>query len=244
MHVNSSPFARQVAETMRRNKALFGDLRMEDPPEGGNPPKEDPPNDGKQGGEKTLTQTEVNAIAAREKAAGKAAAEQELATSLGVSLDEAKAIIKSHRDKENAAKSEAEKAKEAADAEKAAAEAEKQTAKAEVHETRLERAFAKEGLPLDEAADDKRARVLRLVTVEVGAAYEDVLKDVQKVKEDFPELFGGKKSTEPPKRRAAGDPPGQPPAPAGGEDKFAKGRERAQRHGSGFRRVDPQQKTG
>lgn len=229
----------QVQETIARNRARFGDARMEGPDDPPAPKPDEPaPKPDDKPAEKLLPQSEVNRIAATEKEAGKRAAEQELANRLGVPLDEAEQILKAHRERQDAAKTEAEKAKEAAEAEKREAEAEKQAAKAEVHETRLERAFAKTGLALDD--DEKLARIRRMVTVEVGASYDDVLADVTKLKESFPELFEAKaddgKGKQKQQRKApSGDPSGQPPKPAAGEDAFARGRERAKSHGSGFR---------
>lgn len=192
------------------------------------------------GAEKTLTQSEVNAIAAREKAEGKRAAERELAESLGVSIEDAKQIIQKHNADADAKKSEAEKAAEAATKEKQAAESEKDVAKREVHVTRLERAFLKEGVDLGE--DDKSKRLLRMVNVEPGASYEDVLKDVQQIKKDFPELFGEKQQKQ--QRQApGGDPKGTPRTPAGGEDAYARGAERAKHHrGAYHAAVDPTKK--
>lgn len=187
---------------------------------GGGAPAEKP-------AEKTLTQTEVNAIAAREKNEGKAAAQRELAEQLGVSIEDAKAIIKRSQEVEDGKKSEADKDREAAAKEKQAAEADRAAAKKEVHEARLERAFAKEGFDT-EADAAKAARLLRMVTVEPGATYEDVLKDVQAVKADFPALFGDAVTGEPKKKAPNGDPKGNPPKPTGGEDKYDAGAKRAQ----------------
>lgn len=210
-----------------------GLLFTADPAGGGGEPKGEPKEEPKgepKAAEKTLTQTEVTAIAAREKAEGKRAAATELAESLGVPIEEAKEIIKAHREALDAKKTEADKAKDAADREKTSATAEKSAAAKEIHETRLERAFLKEGLDLD-GADDKAKRVLRMVTVEPGASYADVLKDVQAVKADFPALFDDEGNTKTPKRKAPpSDPKGNPPRPAGSEDAFARGAERAKGH--------------
>lgn len=200
---------------------------VEDPapnPEGGDPAGGAPA--APAAGEKTLTQREVSAIAAREKSEGKKAAETAIAEQLGVSITEAAAIIKKAKDADEAVKSDAQKDRDAAAKEKQEAEAEKLSAKNEVHQARLERAFAKEGIDLD---DDKKkeanSRLLRLVTVEAGADYAAVLAEVQQIKNDFPGLFtetsggGGAPS---------GDPKGTPPKPNPGEDKYAAGAKRAQ----------------
>ena len=191
------------------------------PPAGG-APADAPP------AEKTLTQSEVNAIAAREKSQGKAAAEQAIAEQLGVSITEAAEIIKKAREADEKTKSEAQKDRDAAAKEKQDAEADRSAAKVEVHQARLERAFAKVGVDLsDDKEQAKNARLLRLVSVEVGSSYEDVLAEVTQIQKDFPALFGGTPVT-PGAKAPGGDPKGQPPKPTGGEDKFEAGRKRAQ----------------
>lgn len=210
-------------------------FRFVEPPEGageGNPEGVGGggPEEAGKGGDKTLTQAEVTRIATREKAAGKAAAERELADQLGVPLDEAKAIIKQSKEAADAKKSEADKDREAAAEQKKEAEREREAAKVEIHETRLERAFGREGIDLDDA-DEKTKRLLRMVTVEPGASFEDVLADVKQLKADFPGLFAGsgEEGDKKDKKRKApsGDPKGTPPKPSKGEDKFARGAERA-----------------
>lgn len=203
---------------------------------------------------KTFTQEELNRIAAREKAQGKAAgkaeAEAALAQTLGVSVEEAKAIIAKNQEAENAKKSEAEKdrekaAKERTEAEKAVAEA-----NAAKHAAFIERALANQGFTSedDEAGQKKLARVQRLVTVEVGASYEDVLADVQSVKADFPELFGtkqddGKGDKDKPKGKLPNsDPAGKPAKPTGGEDKMEAGRKRFQELAGKHRGFNPLEK--
>jgi|GEM_PF-2452877 len=197
--------------------------------------------------EKTFTQAELTSIAAREKNEGKAAAERSIAEQLGVPIEEAKAIVKAAKDADEAKKSDADKDREAAAREKQEAEAERQAAKVEVHQARLERAFGREGIELEDG-DDKTARLMRLVTVEAGASYEDVLKDVQQIKADFPALFGGAEETDTSKtkRKApSGDPKGNPPKPPAGEDKFAAGKARAQKHRARFqqRQIEPARGT-
>lgn len=229
-----------IAERMRINRELFGDARMEgpdDPPSGTNPPATDPPKEDPSKTEKMLPQSQVDAIAAREKAEGKRAAEQALATELGVDLATAKQIITKAREAEDAQKTDAQKAREAADAEKTAAEAEKQAAKVEVYNTRLERAFVRTGLELGDTDADKAkmARIQRMVSTEPGATFDEILADVQAIKTEFPGLFDGKTPEKTPQRRAPGsDPKGKAPAPKGGEDAMAKGRERARRHRSAY----------
>lgn len=203
---------------------------VEEPPPSG---EENPPAGGggapagEKPAEKTFTQAELNAIATREKNEGKAAAERSIAEQLGVSIEDAKAIIKQSKDAADAKKSEADKDREAAAKEKTAAEADRQAAALEVHNARLERAFLKEGIDFDELGEDKAKRLLGLVTAQSGASYDDVLKDVQQIKADFPALFGAPEETGTKRKAPGSDPKGAPPKPNAGEDKYAKGAERA-----------------
>lgn len=193
-------------------------------------------------GEKTLTQTEVNAIAAREKNEGKAAAETAIAASLGVTIEEAKEIVKAHKASEEAKKTDVDKAKEAADKEKATATSDRSAAAKEIHEARLERAFLREGLDItDEANAAKVKRIIKMVSVEPGTSYDEVLADVKLVKADFPALFEepivkGRKAPN-------GDPKGTPAKPKAGEDAYAKGLARAKgARGAFTARMEPAQK--
>lgn len=199
------------------------DPPKDDPPKD-DPPKDDPPKDPPQ---KTFTQEELNRIAAREKQEGQRAAQQQVADDLGVSLDEAKRIIQEHHSREEADKTEAQRAREQADREKAEAEREKQTTAAERHDARVERALLRAGVPDSDEDEGKLDRVKRMVTVDVGAEYEDIKADVETIKKDFPQLF---ESTPSPGngRAPSGDPPGQPPRQkTGGEDPMKKGAARA-----------------
>lgn len=213
------------------------------------PPADTDPKDDDSGkdkpAEKTFTQAEVNKMTAKEKGEGRRAAEKALADQLGVSLAEAAEIIKKHREAEDAAKSEAEKERAAAAKEREAAEAAKREAATEVHEARIERALAAEGF----AGDDKKlARVRKMITVEVGATYDDVLADVKEAKTEFPEIFAGKTPEGDAGKKTgklpSSDPAGRPPTPKGGEDKYAAGANRfaeANKKRQGFNPLAKQQ---
>lgn len=199
----------------------------DDPAGGGGTDGGDGGDADKDGDGKKFTQADLKRIAAKEKAEGKRAAEKALADSLGVSLDEAKKIIAKHRETEDANKSEAEREREKAKQEREAAEAEKREAAAEKHEARIERALVAAGF----SGDDKRlARVRKMVTVEVGASYDDVLADVNEAKTEFPELFTSKTPDDGKDKRdgklPSSDPNGKPPPPKGGEDSYAAGQKR------------------
>ena len=200
--------------------------------------------------DKKFTQADLNKIAAKEKAAGKRAAAQELADQLGVPLDRAKEIVAAAVEAEDAKKSEAEKEK--AKASQAATEAEKAKADAEQakHESLIERALLRSGFTADDSDEGQKrlTRVRKMITVEVGASFEDVLDDVKDVKTDFPALFaeqdpkdGGKTPKVP-----NSDPKGKPPKPTGGEDKFDAGKKRfkeSQNKHRGFNPLEKQQTT-
>jgi hypothetical protein len=217
-----------------------------DDPDAGDPKPDDGGDKGQDGDkdkkpEKTFTQAEVNKFAAREKAEGKRAAEKALAEALGVPLEEAKKIIAAAKEAEDAKKSEADKEREKAVAERKAAEAAKSEAAAEVHEARIERALAAQGFAGDEK---KLARVRKMITVEIGASYEDVLADVKEAKTEFPEIFAGKADDGTDKDGKPGklpnsDPAGKPAKPNGGESKFDAGAKRFEAEKNKHRGYDP-----
>lgn len=192
-------------------------------------------------GGKTFTQDDLNRIATKEKAEGKAAAEKAIAEALGVSVEEAKAIVAKSREAEEKTKSEAQKDREAAAKERGEAEQAKKDAAKELHEARVRTAFAAAGFTGDE---DALKRVLPMVSVAEGASAEDIATDVKELKKTLnPELFGAKKAGAGGGRLPGGDPKGGTPAPAGGEDAMTRGAQRfaakkAQRPG-----YDPTKKT-
>jgi len=200
-----------------------------EPPAGGAPAGGGDPGSGGEpgtggGADKTFTQTDLNRIATREKAEGKAAAEKAIADMLGCTPAEAAEIIKKSREAEDKTKSEAQLEREKAAKELEAAKAEKSSAAAETHAARIERALAKLGFA---GKDEDSERVQRMVTVEIGSSYEDVLKDVTELKKTLnPELFGEKTGGKPGGRLPGGDPKGGVPKPTGGEDGYAAGQAR------------------
>lgn len=197
------------------------------PAEGGEPKPEEKPT------EKLIPQSEVTAIATREKEQGRRAAEEALAQKLGVPLEEAEQILKAHREKREAEKSEAQREKDAAAREKAAAEQEKLAAKKEAHDARVDRALVAAGLDLDDETDEGKAkvdRIRRMVTAEVGAEYDAVKADVAALKTQFPDLFGKAPDPSAPKppKPPASDPKSATPKPPEGETAFDRGLKRAQ----------------
>lgn len=164
--------------------------------------------------EKTFTQADIDRIVAREKESASSKAVKDLAEQLGVTIDEAKEIVKSHKDKTDAEKSDAQKAREAADKEKAEAVEAKAAAALETHTTRADRALVTAGIafPKDATDDQKDATLLRvrgMLTVKPGATAAEIAADVKSLKEGFPGLFA-------PGGTGKGSPNSDPKTPPGG----------------------------
>lgn len=173
---------------------------------------------GDDGATRTFTQDEVSNIAAREKAQGRQAAENQLAEDLGVPIEEAREIIEQHRQREEAEKTEAQKAREAADREKAEAEQAKAEAARERHDAKVERALLKAGVN-----PDILERATPSLNLEVGADDAAIKAEIDALKKDVPSFFGTGNG-KPPSSTPGGTPPsgGQP-----NKDAFDKGAERA-----------------
>jgi DNA-binding transcriptional MerR regulator len=201
---------------------------------------EDPPPDPTDGFN-AAQQARVNALIAAERTkaseTAKTKAAQDLATDLGMTLEEAKALIKAQKDATDKDLTEAQKARRDADAEKTAAEKERQTAKAEVFATRAERALVRAGVALPSVADDpdgKKAdavmdRVSKMLTVGVDATPEQIAEDVKTLKTTFPQLFvEGEETPKVPARRVPHTDPTTPPRrPTPSGDALSRGAERA-----------------
>lgn len=145
---------------------------------------------------KTFTQERLNQMMTREKREGRTAATNAIVEQLGVDVEEAAAIIKAAKEREDSEKSEAQKAKDAAEAARKAAESDKSESAKERHALRIERALFRSGIPVpdddDDAGAEKLSRLTRMVTAEVGAEQSDINAEVSKLREDFPELFAAK----------------------------------------------------
>lgn len=194
----------------------------------------DPPADDDSGKDKPedkkFTQADLNKIGAKQKAEGRAAAEKAVVDLLGCTPAEAAEIVKKHREAEDATKSEAEKEKAKAGQATAAAEKAKADAEQAKHESLIERALLRSGFTADDSDEGQKrlTRVRKMITVEVGASFEDVLDDVKDVKTDFPALFAEQDPKDDGKKRRLpnSDPSGKPPRPTGGEDKYDAGAKR------------------
>lgn len=177
---------------------------------------------------KFLSQAEVDRIVQERVGQTKRQTEDSVAKQLGVTVDEAKAIIKAQRDAQDKEKSEAQLAREQADRERQEADSEKSEAKRETHDAKVERALIR-ALPKDlddDVLDKKITRLSRLLDVEVGADLAAVRKAVEALKKEEPLLFG---VTAAPTKQGVpnSDPSGKPPKPKGSEDAFARGLEKA-----------------
>lgn len=173
-----------------------GMIQLEDPPgpSGGGAPTPSPTifvqnPGGVQTPAGTFSQDDLNRIAATEhdkgERRGKQAAMEEAAKTLGVSIEEAAAIIKAHNDAEDKAKTEAQRAAEAAVKTKADADADRLAAKAELHAARVERALTAAGV------DEKAMSAVNVPGITVESTVEEIKAAVEKFKTDVPSLFTG-----------------------------------------------------
>lgn len=169
------------------------------------PPAPTPPTPGGPAG--SFTQEQVNAIAAKEKADGKRAAETEVAALLGCTPAEAKAILDKHNEAERNKMTEAEKAQADAAAAKAAAEETQRQANELLHSAKVATALFTAGVPLAQAGD-----VAKLVDAPVGADDATIAAAITATKTAFPALFTGTPAPTPPAPSSV--PGGAPPAPA------------------------------
>lgn len=159
----------------------------------------------------TLTQDELNRRATQEKQEGKRAAERQIAETLGVSIEEAKAIVKAQQDKEAESMSEAERKAADADKKLTAAEQKDRSATLKLRQADVKLALAGEGIT--EKAELDLVSNMILPTLADDADEAAVQTAVAQLKETMPRLF----SPEGKKDDANGDPPpanpGLPPAP-------------------------------
>lgn len=170
-----------------------------------------------------LSQDEVNRISAQQKEEGKRAAEKAMADALGVTLEEAKAIVERQKQAELAAMSDAERAKAEAETEKAAAVQANAEAQRILTGAKVTAALVASGVP---AA--KLELVGRMVVVAPDADDAAIQAAVDSIKTTMPEAFTPG-ATPPPGTPPvpSSTPPGSPPPPAVDNDAMAKGAERA-----------------
>ena len=195
--------------------------------------------------QKTISQKDLSRLLAREKGEGRRAAEKALADQLGLPVAEAKKIIDAHNKAQDEKKTEAEREKDKASQAATAAEQAKAEAEQAKHESLIERALLRSGFTADDSDEGQKklTRVRKMITVEVGASFEDVLADVKDVKTDFPALFAAKDPGDDdgrkPGKLPGSDPAGRPPKPKGGEDKYDAGAKRFEEMNKKRRGVNP-----
>jgi hypothetical protein len=190
-------------------------------------------------GDKSISQAELDRILHTRSGEMKRQAEENLAKSLGVPIEEAKRLITAAQTAEDSQKSEAQLAREKADREANEAAEAKTASTLEKHQSAVERALVRAiKVPADIADDDdktdeyldrKVSRLARLVDVEIGADAAAIKAAVDALRKDEPLLFGSEAagSGKPPGSAPNGDPKGTPPKRTSTESGFDKGAERA-----------------
>lgn len=139
---------------------------------------------------RTFTQAEVDAMMGRTRSEARTAAANELATDLGVTVDEAKAIIADRNAAEDANKTEAQRDREAAATAKAQADADRAEAARERRSIAAERALLAAGIVLDtdpEKASAALARAVRMI--DLDAESFNAVEQANTLKADVPGLF-------------------------------------------------------
>ncbi|MDK0524997.1 hypothetical protein [Streptomyces sp. ML-6] len=209
-----------------------------DPPVGSVPNPADPPKPAPPA-QRTFTQAEVEALAAKEKAQGQRAgartALEEFAAEHGFNnVDDAKAFIAAARKAQQDALSEDEKRRQ--ELEQRERELAAREAAATARERDANRRAVLVGLG---ATGDDLEDAAALLRVDDSADESTVRDAAEKLKERRPELFGTKPAPQPSALPPApgGAPAGSPPrTPAGKDDVQARARKRAEQ--MGFRRPD------
>jgi hypothetical protein len=182
--------------------------------------------DGGEGGsEKTLPQSQVNEIVAREKAAAERAALAKVAEQLGCSVDEAKTRLADAQKAAADRMSEVERREEAAKTAEAAAVAAKAAAELLARDTRIERHLIRSGftLPADPGAGAEAIRygVRLLGGLPADADDTAIAAEITSLQSRLPGLFSGDSGaagggSTPPAPSAGGErPPARPQQPAG-----------------------------
>jgi hypothetical protein len=213
-----------IDEILAIHQANFGSARMtETPPEGTPPPPTTTPPSSTD--EKLLPQSKVNEIVASRTAEAKAKAMEDLAKDLGVPLEEAKRIVKERQESDEKNQTEIEKERKLRVDAETDRDSKVSTAATELHAERSDRALIGAGAEDD---DGKLERLRGMLTVKVGASKEDIKKDVEKLKTDFPALFEASTGTPPPRVPRTTDPP-KGPGRTTTSDAMQRGRERAEK---------------
>ncbi|MFJ9988553.1 hypothetical protein ACIQUD_31850 [Streptomyces globisporus] len=200
-----------------------------DPPEGGTPNPVDPPKPGPPA-QRTFTQAEVEALAAKEKAQGKRSAAKEFAEKHGFStIEDAEQFIAAARQSQEAALSEQEKREKALADREALADAKEKAAAAKEREANRRIVLAGLGATGDDL-DDATA----LLRAPEDADADTLKSAAEALKTRRPELFGTAPQADPTRLPPAphGAPAGTPPSrQSGGSKPGDRGREMARLRG-------------
>jgi sRNA-binding protein len=152
---------------------------------------------------------------ARETEAAKRKAEQDIATALGVTLDEAKQIVADRRAADDAKKTEAERAAAAWKTAQEGAESIKRAAEQEKHDAKVERELQRAGFDITNATLLPAGMAAVAAHVQVGADEAAIKAAVEKTKTDAAQLFGTSPNPNPAPHSAPPNPNPNPQAPAG-----------------------------
>lgn len=187
-------------------------------------PPAPPPSSGPQN--PTFTQEQLDAIVGKAKADAQRSSTNSLLSELGFQkAEDLKAAVSAMRDAEKAQMTAVERALAEANEAKAAAEADRQSVAAERHSLIVERTLAAAG------AQGDTAKLVRLVSSEIGADGSTITAAVDALKGEFPQLFGFR-ATPSPSEPAGGTPPVRP---TNGQDPVARGKEIAEKYNAGQR---------
>jgi DNA-binding transcriptional MerR regulator len=192
-------------------------------PEGGNEPPALPtpppvvePKKPDEGPRFTHTQDDVNSIVSRRVNEVAEKTKQDIAKSLGVSLEEAAEVIKQANQAKEAEKTELEKERDARAKEQSEAQEQITQAQQADHDKAVKLQLLLVGVPLPEDKVQRAAALDRLagfVKVPVGASVEDIDGDIEALKTEFPQIF---KAPEPakPSPNPSSNPSGAPRKPS------------------------------
>jgi hypothetical protein len=154
------------------------------------------PEEPKPNSERTFTQEQLNRINkdsnAKAAAAAKQQALQEIADTLGMSLEDAKTVLQERQAEEDAKKSELDRIREELESTKTTSGTTITELQQTNHKLNVKLQLSQAGLNLPE--DKKEAaealeRVVGLVTAPVGAAADDIAENIGALRQQFPALF-------------------------------------------------------
>lgn len=165
--------------------------------------------------EKTFSQGQVNRLNTEARKRGEEEARKALAEQWGVSLEEAEKRIKASIEQEEASKSELQRLNETLETTKRDTESTVSTLKQDNHRLNVKLQLAQSGLALPEDKAERAEaldRVIGLVTAPVGATDEEIVENINKLREQLPSLFTTQPAT--PAGNVPSNPRGTPAKPS------------------------------